>query len=80
MNGGLNSINGSQLSKIDWMFWPFNGGRISNEKSGFPLAFCMCSVTFICSGSGYKVQEFVNPVNLSFSFKFHLCVHRLAKS
>src|SRR6218665_1882892 len=29
------------------MFCPFNGGRISNENNGLPLAFSICWVTFI---------------------------------
>jgi hypothetical protein len=37
------------------MFCPFKGGKISKENKGFPLAFSICSVTFIFLGFGFWV-------------------------
>jgi hypothetical protein len=37
MNGGLNSIRGSILSKIDLIFCPFKGGKISKVNLVLPL-------------------------------------------
>src|SRR5210317_1680297 len=46
MNGGLNSIKGSMLSKISWAFCPFKGGNISKVNS-HPLVLASISVIFI---------------------------------
>ena len=40
-------INGSILSKTDLIFWPFNGGSISNVNLVLPFEFSKCSVIFI---------------------------------
>src|SRR5690606_10900169 len=66
MNGGLNSINGSIASKMDWMLCPLMGGNISKEKRVFPLAFLICSVIFIVSGSIRRLRRFPNgrPPNI----------------